>query len=144
MSLSYPSEFNLWKEIPIFKSVLSLPHLYASSHCSVASAEKTQNVIFGLLRINGHFSVITLLVDISSALLSDIPLFLKPIFPSLSGHQSFLICHLTLWATLLRFLWYDFHYPSLQCLGSWGISLSLYSFLGFSLSVCLGEITSSL
>ena len=60
----------------------------------------TQIMIFVLLKVNRHFSVIISLGRhfLASALMGS-PSSLKLYFASLSGHQSILICHVPLWTT---------------------------------------------
>ena len=89
-----PSQFSLWKEIfcipKFFSFVLSLLQL---SFCW-----KTQIMIFVLLKVNRHFSVIISLGrHFLATTLMDSPSFSKLHFPALSGHQSVLICHVPLW-----------------------------------------------
>ena len=91
-----PSQFSLWKEIfcipKFFSFVLSLLQL---SFCW-----KTQIMIFVLLKVNRHFSVIISLGrHFLATALMDSPSFSKLHFPALSGHQSILICHVPLWTT---------------------------------------------
>ena len=145
MSLFYPSEFSLWQDSPIFKSPMSLSYLHASSHCSLASAEKGQNMIIALLKISGHFSFITLFIDISSALLC---------WTFLCSWNSFSLLFLDtshFWfSTYLSGLPFNVSlvlFPIAHLFSvwvPWEISLSFYSSLGFSLSACLGEIISTL
>ena len=76
----------------LFSFVLSLLQL---SFCW-----KTQIMIFVLLKVNRHFSVIISLGrHFLATALMDSPSFLKLHFPPLSGHQSILICHVPLWTT---------------------------------------------
>ena len=91
-----PPQFSLWKEIfcisKFFSFVLSLLQL---SFCW-----KTQIMIFVLLKVNRHFSVIISLGRhfLATALMKS-PSFSKLHFSALSGHQSILICHVPLWTT---------------------------------------------
>ena len=73
-----------------FSFVLSLLQL--------SSCWKTQIMIFVLLKVNRHFSVIISLGRhfLASALM-DSPSSSKLHFPSLSGHLLILICHVPLW-----------------------------------------------
>ena len=89
-----PPQFSLWKEIfcisKFFSFVLSLLQL---SFCW-----KTQIMIFVLLKVNRHFSIIISLGrHFLATALMDSPSFSKLHFPALSGHQSILICHVPLW-----------------------------------------------
>ena len=62
---------------------------------------KTQIMIFVLLKVNRHFSVIISLGrHFLATALMDSPYFSKLHFPALSGHQSILICHVPLWTTI--------------------------------------------
>ena len=89
-----PSQFSLWKEISVFQNFSPLSCIYYSW----VPAERTQIMIFVLLKVNRHFSVIISLGGhfLATALM-DSPSFLKLHFPAPSGHQSILICHVPLW-----------------------------------------------
>ena len=91
-----PSQFSLWKEISVFQNFSPLSCIYYSW----VPAERTQIMIFVLLKVNRHFSIIISLGGhfLATALM-DSPSFLKLHFPALSGHQSIPICHVPLWTT---------------------------------------------
>ena len=89
-----PSQFSLWKEISVFQNFSPLSCIYYSW----VPAERTQIMIFVLLKVNRHFSIIISLGGhfLATALM-DSPSFSKLHFPAPSGHQSILICHVPLW-----------------------------------------------